>query len=134
MMNRRPASVVSASRLPATSAEFQSGSTRVVSPVTLVSVRPAVGLVLRSRSDGRARFTVKVTSGITYEGSFVRVQRKNSLGGWTTVKPAILGAFSTARFSVRLPRGTSQIRVLLPTTQAGAGYLSSTSRTVTLSR
>ncbi len=115
-------------------AEFQSGATRVVSPVTLVSVRPAIGLVLRSRSDGRARFTVKVTSGISYEGSFVRVQRKNTLGGWTTLKPAVLGSFSTARFSVRLPRGTSQIRVLLPATQAGAGYLSSTSRTVTLSR
>jgi hypothetical protein len=115
-------------------AEFQSDSTRVVSPVTLVSVRPAVGLVLRSRSDGGARFTVKVTSGTNYEGAYVRVQRQNSFGGWTTLKRATLGAFSTARFTVRLPNGTSRIRAFLPTTQAGAGYLSSTSRTATLSR
>jgi plastocyanin len=115
-------------------AEFQNGTARVVSPVTLVSVRPAVGLVLRSRSDGRARFTVKVTSGITYEGAYVRVQRQNSFGGWTTLKRATLGSFSTARFTVRLPNGTSRIRAFLPTTQAGAGYLSSTSRTATLSR
>ena len=115
-------------------AEFQGDSTRVVSPVTQVSVRPAVGLVLRSRSDGRARFTVKVTSGMNYEGAYVRVQRQNSFGGWTTLKRATLGAFSAARFSVLLPIRTSRVRVLLPATQAGSGYLSSTSRTITLSR
>ena len=99
-----------------------------------MSVRPAVGLVLRSIKGTHANFTVKVTSGTTYEGMYVRVQRKNSLGGWTTLKRATLGSFSSARFYVRVPQGTSRIRALLPTSQAGAGYLSSTSRTVTLSR
>ncbi len=115
-------------------AEFQNGTTRIVSAVTPIAVRPAVGLVLRSIKGSQATFTVRVTSGITYEGRYVRVQRKNSLGGWTTVKRATLGTFSTARFAVRLPNGTSRIRTLLPSSQAGAGYLASTSRTVTVSR
>ncbi len=115
-------------------AEFLNGTVRVVSPVTSIAVRPAVRLVLRSITGTHAKFTVRVTSGMTYEGAYVRVQRKNSLGGWTTLKRATLGTFSTARFTVRLPSGTSRIRVLLPSSQAGAGYLSSTSRTITVSR
>jgi plastocyanin len=115
-------------------AEFANGTTRVVSPVTAISVSPAVGLVLRSVKGGHANFTVRVTSGMTYEGRYVRVQRMNSLGGWTTLKQATLGSFSTARFSVHLPKGTSRIRTFLPSSQAGVGYLSSTSRTIILSR
>jgi plastocyanin len=115
-------------------AEFQNGATRVVSPVTMVSVRPAVGLVLRSIKGTHATLTVKVTSAMNYAGKYVRVQRKNSLGGWTTLKRATLGTYSAVRVSVSVPRGTSRLRAFLPATQAGAGYLSSTSRTVTLSR
>jgi plastocyanin len=115
-------------------AEFQNGTARVVSPVTAVAVRPAIRLTLRSIKGTHANFTVRVTSGMTYEGKYVRVQRKNSLGGWTTLKRATLGTFSTARFTVHLPKGTSRIRTLLPASQAGTGYLSGTSRTATLSR
>jgi plastocyanin len=115
-------------------AEFQNGTARVVSPVTAVAVRPAIRLTLRSVKGTLANFTVRVTSGMTYEGKYVRVQRKNSLGGWTTLKRATLATFSTARFTVHLPKGTSRIRTLLPGSQAGEGYLSSTSRTATLSR
>jgi plastocyanin len=115
-------------------AEFQNGTARVISPVIAVSVRPAVGLVLRTIRGSRAYFTAKVTSGMSYEGMYVRVQRMNGLGGWTTLKRATLGSFSTSRFFVRVPNGTSRIRAFLPASQAGAGYLSSTSRTITLSR
>jgi plastocyanin len=115
-------------------AEFQSGTARVVSTVTAVQVRPRVGLVLRTVKGVRAYFTVRVTSSQTYEGNYVLVQRKNSLGRWTTVKRTTLGAFSSDRFSVRIPNGTSRIRTLLPASQAGAGYLSSASRTIAVSR
>jgi plastocyanin len=115
-------------------AEFANGTTRVVSPVTAISVSPAVGLALRSVKGSHANFTVRVTSGMSYEGRYVRVQRKNSFGGWTTLKQATLGTFSTARFSVHLPKGTSRIRTFLPSSQAGVGYLSSTSRTIIVSR
>jgi len=115
-------------------AEFLSGTTRVVSPVVEIAVRPAVGLTLRSFKGAQANFTVKVTSDMNYAGKYVRVQRKNSLGGWTTLKRATLGTFSSARFSVTLPRGTSRIRTFLPAAQAGAGYVASTSRTIIVSR
>jgi hypothetical protein len=115
-------------------AEFANGADRVMSPVSAVSVRPSVSLVLRSRSGSRAYFAVRVTSGETYEGMYVRVQRKNQFGGWTTLKRATLGTFSTARFAVRLPSGTSRIRTLLPSSQAGVGYLAGVSGIVTVAR
>jgi hypothetical protein len=115
-------------------AEFQNGTTRVVSPVTAVQVRPQVGLVLRKVTGIRAYFTVRVTSSLTYENKYVLVQRRNSLGGWTTLKRSTLGAFSTARFAVRIPNGTSRVRTVLPASQAGDGYLSSRSRVITVSR
>jgi len=115
-------------------AEYQSGTTRVVSSVTPVSVRPAVGLVVRSVQGSRARLTTRATSSIDYEGAFVRVQRQNSLGGWTTMRTVTLGAFSSVRFAARTPNGTTRIRVVMPSSQAGDGYLAGTSRTITLSR
>lgn len=115
-------------------AEFQNGTTRVVSAVIGVSVRPVVSLALRSVKKGYANFTSRVTSAITYKGKYVQVQRKNSFGGWATLKRASLDSLSTTRFTVRLPSGTSRIRTLLPTSQAGSGYLSSTSRTILISR
>jgi plastocyanin len=115
-------------------AEFQNGTARVVSAVQAVQVRPRVGLVLRAVKGMRAYFTVKVTSSQTYEGNYVLVQRKNSLGRWTTVKRTTLGAFSSDRFSVRIPNGTSRIRTLLPASQAGTGYLSSASRAIAVNR
>lgn len=115
-------------------AEYQSGTTRVVSAVTSVSVRPAVGLVVRSVQGSRARLTARATSSFDYEGAFVRVQRQNSLGGWTTMRTVTLGEFSSVRFAVRIPNGTTRIRVVMPSSQAGDGYLAGTSRTITLSR
>jgi len=115
-------------------AEFQNGTARVASAVAAVQVRPQVGLVLRTLKGVRAYFTVKVTSSQTYEGAYVLVQRKNSLGRWTTVTRTTLGAFSSDRFSVRIPNGTSRIRALLPASQAGAGYLATASRAIAVSR
>lgn len=115
-------------------AEFQNGAARVVSPVTAVAVRPAVALVLRYTTSRYAYFTTRVTSSLTYAGKYVLVQRKNSLGHWTTLKRATLGALSKARFAVHLPSGTSRIRTLLTASQAGIGYLSATSRTISVTR
>jgi plastocyanin len=115
-------------------AEFQNGAARVASAVQAVQVRPAVGLVLRAVKGMRAYFTVKVTSSQAYEGNYVLVQRKNSLGRWTTITRTTLGAFSSDRFSVRIPNGTSRIRTLLPASQAGTGYLSSASRAIAVNR
>lgn len=115
-------------------AEFQNGTARVVSPLAVVQVRPKVGLGLRTVKGIRAYFTVRVTSSQSYEGNYVLVQRKNSLGRWTTVKRTTLGAFSSDRFWVRIPNGTSRVRTVLPASQAGMGYLFSASRAIAVNR
>lgn len=113
-------------------AEYQSGSTRVVSrTVTLVAVRPAVALEVTLVRYDRLSFTATVTSAHnSYEGRYVLVQRRDSAGRWTTIKRATLGADSTTRFSARINAGESPIRALLTTSQAGPGYVSSASRSI----
>ena len=82
----------------------------------------------------RAYLRTAVISSLTYQDTYVLVQRKNSRGTWSTVKRVTLGAMSAARFSVRVPSGTSRIRTFLPASQAGTGYLASGSRTLTVTR
>jgi plastocyanin len=95
------------------------------SPNVTVNVAPRVGF-------GRAgvRYTVKVTSDLSYGGHWVMVQRKGPFGSWTNAKRVYLGDTSRAAFTMRLPKGRSDLRVFLPGDQAGAGYVQSLSRTL----
>lgn len=92
------------------------------SPVT-VNVAPRVGFGLSGRT-----YIAKVTSDITYGGHYVVVQRRNLLGGWTSLKRVYLGDSSRATFHVRLAKGRSVLRLVLPGGQAGAGYVAGVSR------
>jgi plastocyanin len=93
------------------------------SPSVTVNVAPRIGF---GRS-GRL-FIAKVTSDLNYGGKYVIVQRKGRFGGWTAVKRVYLGDSSRAVFSMRLVRGLSTLRVVLPSSQAGAGYVQGLSR------
>ena len=115
-------------------AEFQSGGAKITSAVQTVQVRPNVTLTLRFVKNGRAYFTSKIISSITYTGKFLKVQRKNSLGGWTTLRTVTVGNVSTVRFRVKLASGISRIRTLLPVSQAGDGYLAGISNVVAVKR
>lgn len=86
-----------------------------------IKVRPRVGLGIVSV--GRGIFTTKVTADRSFAGKLVFFQRRNALGQWVSLKRITLNASSAARFKARLPKGNSRIRVYLPETQAGAGYL-----------
>lgn len=97
-------------------------------PVT-VKVAPRVGFGRVGRM-----FSAKVTSDIGYEGHFVWLQRRMASGLWHSLKRVYLGASSNARFAVRLPHGRSVLRLNLPTGQAGAGYVASVSRLLTVYR
>jgi len=99
------------------------------SPSVTVNVAPRVGF---GRS-GRL-FIAKVTSDLNYGGKFVVVQRKGRFGGWTAVKRVYLGDSSRAVFSMRLVKGLSTLRVVLPSTQAGAGYVQGLSRQIFVRR
>jgi plastocyanin len=100
------------------------------SPNVTVNVAPRVGF-------GRigTRYNVKVTSDLSYGGNYVWVQRKSPLGSsWTNAKRVFLNDSSRATFLLRIPKGRSYLRVFLPQTQAGAGYLQGLSRTILVTR
>jgi plastocyanin len=100
------------------------------SPAVTISVAPHVGFGLKGRI-----YSTRVTSDISYGGHFVYVQRRVAPFVWRNVKKLVLSqAFSRARFTMRLPRGRSVLRVWLPSSQAGAGYVQSISAAMAVVR
>jgi plastocyanin len=99
------------------------------SPSVTVNVAPRVGFGRSGRW-----FIAKVTSDIGYGGKFVVVQRKSRFGGWTAAKRVYLGGASRAVFQMRLVKGASTLRLVLPASQAGVGYVQGTSRQLFVTR
>ena len=99
------------------------------SPSVDVKVAPRVGF---GRSGNL--FIAKVTSDLNYAGRFVVVQRHNRLGGWTMIKRVYLNDNSRAVFRMRLVKGLSTLRVWLPPSQSGGGYVQGLSRQIFVRR
>jgi plastocyanin len=102
-------------------------------PVT-VSVKPLVGLGKIRHRVHTTLFTyrTKVTSDISYTGHYVYFQRyAPAIGDWISLKRVYLGSTGAATFSVRMTTlRRNQVRVVLPDSQAGNGYLANVSRTL----
>jgi len=102
-------------------------------PVT-VSVKPLVGLgKLRHRAHTTLfTYRAKATSDISYAGHYVYFQRyAPAIGDWISLKRVYLGSTGAATFNVRMTTlRRNQVRVVLPDSQAGAGYLANVSRTL----
>ena len=64
-----------------------------------------------------------MTSDLGYAGHYVWVQRKAPYGSFRNVKRIYLSAASRAVFRVNIPKGRSILRLVLPASQAGAGYV-----------
>jgi plastocyanin len=107
---------------------YQSHWRTADSPTATVNVAPRIGF---SRS-GRL-FIAKATSDLTYRGHFVWMQRHYGFG-WKSVKRVFLGANSRAVFTYKAPRGRTLLRLVMPSGQAGAGYVAGLSRTVIVHR
>ncbi|HZR94356.1 MAG TPA: cupredoxin domain-containing protein [Gaiellaceae bacterium] len=99
------------------------------SPPVTIAVAPRVGF---GRSG--ARYVAKVTSDLNYAGHYVWVQRKAPGGGFRNVRRVYLGATSRAVFTLRLVKGPSILRLVLPDTQAGVGYVASSSRLIAVTK
>lgn len=99
------------------------------SPSVTIDVAPRVGFGRIGRL-----YVARVTSDLTYGGHFVVVQRRGAYGGWTSIKRVYLGDNSRAMFGLRLIKGRSTLRVVLPQSQAGAGYVRGMSRMITVVR
>ena len=94
---------------------------KATSRVVTVNVRPRIALTLQSRTSSKGTFSVKVSGNRSFAGKYVLVQRLSSSGA-STVKHVVLGAGSSATFSVRLP-SNARLRAVMPTSQAAPGYL-----------
>lgn len=110
-------------------AQFADGSVRGESAIATVRVRPRVTLSVRKVVGSKVSLRTGVVSTLSYSGTSVLVQRRNSQGGWTTVRTVRLGQFSTATFTAPAPRGTTRWRVYLQAAKAGGGYEASFSPT-----
>ena len=98
------------------------------SPVT-VTVAPRVGISIVKKVGRYVTFSTKATSAIPYAGKSVYVQRRNSLGQWVSLKRVVLKSSTIAtRTTVRIPKGLSSIRILMPQAQVGIGYVTGVSR------
>lgn len=115
-------------------ADFTSGGNKISSSTQIVQVKPNVTLGLRFVKNGRAYFTSKTISTMSYAGRTLIVQRKNRFGNWTSLRKVTMGTFSNVRFRIKLPTGNSTFRTLLTTAQAGEGYLGNSSNSVTVRR
>ena len=113
---------------PTIQTAYQSHWRTADSQTVTVNVAPRIGF---SRS-GRL-YIAKATSDLSYGGHFVWIQRHYGFG-WHSVKRVYLGANSRAVFSLRVPRGNSMLRLVMPAGQVGAGYVAGTSRTVIVHR
>ena len=99
------------------------------SPNVTVTVAPRIGF-----GHSGTRYTAKVTSDLNYAGHYVWVQRKSQFGSFRNVKRIYLGASSRAVFTLKLVKGRSTLRLVLPDTQAGVGYVASASRMITVTK
>ena len=98
----------------------------VMSHAVTVKVRPRIQLALSSRTARRGTFTVEVDGNRSFSGKYVLVQRL-TLSGPVTVKHVVLGASSSATFTIRLPRHRARVRVVMPSSQAAPGYIAGVS-------
>jgi hypothetical protein len=112
---------------PTIETSYEASSLGEQTPPVRIGVRPRVTLARRN-----GRFLARVVSTASYQHRYVVLQRRGARG-WKTLKRIVLST-RPRRFHVTLPRGVSRVRLWLPGSQAGAGYLPSTSETVLVRR
>ena len=116
---------------PTVETSYEANWMSTTSSTVTVKVRPMITLALVNLSSGA--FSTKVTAARSFAGKFVLVQRLSSTGA-TTLKKVTLDASSSASFRVRLHRGRSRLRVVMPTSQTAPGYITGMSKVLTVHR
>jgi hypothetical protein len=116
---------------PTIETAYQANWKGATSSTVSVKVRPLITLTLVNRATGS--FSTKVSAARSFAGKFVLVQRLTSTGV-STLKRVTLDANSAASFRVRLHRGRSRLRVVMPTSQTAPGYITGTSNVVAVLR
>ena len=102
---------------------------RLLSGRVVVQVEPRITL----RRE-RGRFSATVRAARSFAGRFVVLQRRAAGGAWRDVRRLVLDRRSSARFAFLHPRTRTEIRLVLPSSQAGPGYVAARSGVITLLR
>jgi plastocyanin len=106
-------------------------ATAILSSAVTVRVAPRIGIAVVKKAGRYVTFSTKATSTIPYAGKLVFLQRRNAFGQWVSLKRVVLKSSTLAtRTTVRLPRGPSNIRILMPQAQVGIGYVTGVSRVI----
>ena len=116
---------------PTIETAYQAKWKSATSSTVTVKVRPLITLTLVNLSTGT--FSTKVAAARAFAGKFVLVQRLSSTGA-TKLKKVTLNTSSSATFHVRLHHGRTRLRVVMPTSQTTPGYITGTSKVLTVHR
>lgn len=93
---------------------------RLLSTPVAVDVEPRI--IFRAN---RGRFTARVRSGRSLAGKYVVLQQRTS-GGWRDLRRLVLDEAASVRFTFPPPATRTQIRLRMPRSQVGPGYVAST--------
>ena len=99
------------------------------STTVTVGVQPRIAF---SRS--RSFFSTRVFGQHSFAGHSVYVERLSRFGQWVKIRKLRLGPRSGRLFHLKLPRGTSRLRIFMTVNQAGPGYLAGFSRVIKVRR
>jgi hypothetical protein len=101
---------------------------RLLSTPVAVDVEPRITL-----RGSRGRFAVSVRAARPFSGKFVLLQRRTT-GPWESVRRLVLDDRSATSFTFGHSSTRTQIRVFMPTSQVGPGYVAARSPVFTLLR
>jgi hypothetical protein len=99
---------------------------RLQSTPVAVDVEPRMTLRL-----ARGRFTGTVRAARSFSGKFVVLQRRTR-GPWRDVRRLVLDAKSATTFTFARSSTRTEIRLLMPSSQVGPGYVAARSPVITL--
>ncbi len=98
----------------------------IPSKVVVADVAPRLDLAV---TDGVV--LAKAAAARSFEGKYVVLQLRTPGAHWRAVRKLVLDSRSTARTRQALPRGRSDLRIVMPRNQAGPGYVGAVSSTFT---
>ena len=99
-------------------------STSTSTPITVL-VHPRVGFGINGN-----HFSAKITGATSFAGRVAQFQMRTPGGSWHRIAYVVINQHSVAKFFVPLHRGhTYWLRIYLPASQSGPGYLDGASHT-----
>jgi hypothetical protein len=111
---------------PAIRTVYRARIGRLLSTPVSVDVEPRISL----RGDGGS-FTARVRAARSFAGKYVLLQQRTA-GPWQSIRRLTLDEESTTSFTYEITPTRRQIRLFMPRSQVGPGYVAARSSVITL--